>query len=131
MWIKFFWQVPVNTWIGKRQCEWYNKTIYSKKPHYVRLCNSELLIKWTALNTRNPFFMDFYFREYFFLVTNKRYVRQVRQVHDSEHLHCCAYSCMEFCITDSFHVIDSVCKVRDGCMPNLHLHCIKLVKHLN
>ena len=49
----------------------------------------------------------------------------------SQHLHCCEFSHMDICLTDSFHVTDSVCKVMDGCMPNLHLYFIKLVKHLN
>lgn len=68
---------------------------------------------------------------FFFLITNKWCVQQVRQVRNSEHLHCCEFFCVEFCLTDNFHVTDSVCTLRDGCMPSLHLRCIKLVKHLN
>lgn len=97
------------------------------------MCNSVIQNFWlNGLSYIHPTLsLQIFILKNTFFITNKWCVQQVRQVHKLEHLHCCGFSCMDFCLTHSFHVTDSACKVRDGCMPSLHLHCVKLVKHLN
>jgi hypothetical protein len=123
MWVRFFWQVSVNTWIGKVTMWKVQENNVQQKLHFVHLCNSELFIKWTVLYTCNPFFTDIYFRQYFFFITNmvctagqaSTWFRTLAL------LWIFLYGILPYrqlCVTDS------VCKVIDGCMLSLHVHCI-------